>query len=359
MKVLVLSCATGGGHNACARYIEEEFRKNGIPCDFVDYFSLIGKKASKRAEKIYVSTTKCNGRLFKEFYKLGELYEKTNLTSPVYALNKLAKEKLSKYIEENKYDLIITPHLFPAMTTTALKKSGKSIPLINVATDYRCIPFWEETTPDYFVIPDNSLTEHFLEKGFKKESLLPYGIPVASSVQNTKIPNDIPKNKDIVLLTSGSMGFGKMEEIVKSILKKLPEVFLIVICGKNKKLLKRLSKIKNENLLVKGFVENMKDYIASSTICLTKPGGLTSTEIAILNRPMIHIMPIPGVENYNAKFFSENGLSLVASTMEEVIENTRDLLQDKKKQEEMVNNQKKIINKNSAAYLVEFAKKLK
>lgn len=230
MKVLVLSCATGGGHNACARYIEEEFRKNKIPCDFVDYFSLIGKKASKRAEKIYVSTTKCNGRLFKEFYKLGELYEKTNLTSPVYALNKLAKEKLSKYIEENKYDLIITPHLFPAMTTTALKKSGKVITLINVATDYRCIPFWDETTPDYFVIPDSSLTEHFLEKGFKKESLLPFGIPVASSLQNTKSPNDIPKNKDIVLLTSGSMGFGKMEEIVKSILKELPEVFLVVIC---------------------------------------------------------------------------------------------------------------------------------
>lgn len=111
-------------------------------------------------------------------------------------------------------------------------------------------------------------------------------------------------------------------------------------------------------MLAKGFVENMKDYIASSTICLTKPGGLTSTEIAILNRPMIHIMPIPGVENYNAKFFSENGLSLVANTMEEVIENTRSLLQDKKKQVEMINNQKKIINKNSAACLVEFVKNI-
>ena len=28
MKVLILSCSTGGGHNSCARYIEEELKAN-------------------------------------------------------------------------------------------------------------------------------------------------------------------------------------------------------------------------------------------------------------------------------------------------------------------------------------------
>ena len=37
MKVLVLSCSTGGGHNACAHYITEEFKSHKIACDYANY----------------------------------------------------------------------------------------------------------------------------------------------------------------------------------------------------------------------------------------------------------------------------------------------------------------------------------
>ncbi len=73
-------------------------------------------------------------------------------------------------------------------------------------------------------------------------------------------------------------------------------------------------------MLVKDYITNLKEYISASLICLSKPGGLTSTEIAILNRSLIHIMPITGVENYNIAFFKENGLSKPAGTIEEMIE---------------------------------------
>ena len=44
MKVVIFSCSTGGGHNSCARYIEDEFRKNNIEADFVNYLKLNKKK---------------------------------------------------------------------------------------------------------------------------------------------------------------------------------------------------------------------------------------------------------------------------------------------------------------------------
>ena len=106
--------------------------------------------------------------------------------------------------------------------------------------------------------------------------------------------------------------------------------------------------------MIKGYVDNINEYIAASTIVLTKPGGLTSTEVATLRKPMIHIMPIPGVENYNARFFEENGLSLVSNSVEEVLTNTNKLLKDKNLQKNMIENQAKIINKNSANDLVNF-----
>ena len=250
--------------------------------------------------------------------------------------------------------MVIAPHLFPAMAVTTLKKEGKDIKLINVATDYHVIPFWEETKPDYFVIPHSSLKEDFIKKGFKEETLLEFGIPVSSSFH--KIENNLylKANKEIILITSGSMGFGKMKEITKSLLEQNQNIYIIAICGNNKELYSELKKVNNPNLLVKGYVNNINEYIAASTIVLTKPGGLTSTEVGVMRKPMIHLMPIPGVENYNAEFFRKNGLSIVSNSVEEVIENTNKLLNDKNAQKLMIENQSKIINRNSARDLVNF-----
>lgn len=354
MKVLVLSCSTGGGHNACGHYIENEFKENNIECDFVDYFNILGPKAKEYSEKIYLDTTKGNGKVFKVAYKLGEAYSKTRITSPVYGFNKLMKNKVYSFIKENNYDLVITPHLFPAMAITALKEEGKDIKLINVATDYHAIPFLEETKPDYFVIPHISLQEEFLKKGFKQEILLPYGICVSSLFCKVKNNLSLPQDKNIILITSGSMGFGKMEDIVKAILNNIPNTYVVALCGSNKKLYLELKEINSENLLVKGFVTNINEYISSSTIVLTKPGGLTSTEVGVIRKPMIHLMPIPGVENYNANFFEKNGLSLISNDIEEVISNTEKLLKDEKLQKEMIKNQAEFINRNSANDLVQF-----
>ena len=354
MKILVLSCSTGGGHNACGHYIEKEFKENNIICDFVDYFDILGSKAKRRSEKIYLGSTKGNGSIFKIAYKLGEAYSKTGITSPVYVFNKLGKNKLYSYIKKNNYDLVISPHLFPAMAVTTLKKEGKDIKLINVATDYHVIPFWEETKPDYFVIPHITLKDDFVKKGFNEEILLDFGISVSSSFHKIKNNLGLPTNKEIVLITSGSMGFGKMEEIVKSLLEHIPNVYVVAICGNNKELYSELKKINNPNLIVRGYVNNINEYIAASTIVLTKPGGLTSTEVGVIRKPMIHLMTIPGVENYNAEFYKKNGLSLVSNNVEEVKMNTAKLLKDKNMQMKMVENRSKMINRDSAKDLVSF-----
>ena len=49
MKVLILSCSTGGGHNACAKYILEELKENNIEAEFKDFEK--EKKPSKNNKK--------------------------------------------------------------------------------------------------------------------------------------------------------------------------------------------------------------------------------------------------------------------------------------------------------------------
>ena len=135
IKVLILSCGTGGGHNSAALAVQENLKEKRITADFIEYLDIINKRVKNGVNNLYVKSTKMNGKIFKQVYRLGELYSRTNLVSPVYGLNRLNKKKLYKYIQENGYNYIITTHLFAALGLTAIKKEYP-IHFVAIATDY-------------------------------------------------------------------------------------------------------------------------------------------------------------------------------------------------------------------------------
>ena len=47
MRVLILTCNTGGGHNACAKAIQEVFVENSHSCETSDAISFVSEKLSK------------------------------------------------------------------------------------------------------------------------------------------------------------------------------------------------------------------------------------------------------------------------------------------------------------------------
>ncbi len=58
MNVLILSCNTGGGHNAAARAVAEVFRAHGDEAVVLDYLKLAGEKVSRTVGNVYVETVK-------------------------------------------------------------------------------------------------------------------------------------------------------------------------------------------------------------------------------------------------------------------------------------------------------------
>lgn len=278
LKVLILSCGTGGGHNTAALAIKENLNRKGITADFVEYLQIINEKVKNGVNKLYINTTKMQGRLFKRVYKLGEMYSKTRLKSPVYGLNSLNKRKLYKYIEDNEYNYIVTTHLFAAQALTAIKKEHE-VHFIAVATDYVCIPFWEETSPDYFVIPSEDLKVDFVDKGILEEKLLPFGIPVFGSYREEKSEEalkeelGLSKDKDYVLILTGSMGFGNVVEMIRRLINEVKDVSFIIACGNNKKLKASIDKefLEDDRVIGLEFTTNLSEYIKASKIVLTKP----------------------------------------------------------------------------------------
>lgn len=355
MKVLIISCNTGGGHNSCAKYIEDELKANNIECCREDFHKIVNTK--DLVSKAYLKTLSNDGKMFKNIYALGSLYSKTKVKSPVYLVNKMYAKRLYNYIIDNSYTLVITTHLFPTLTLTSINKKHKDeIPFIFVYTDYEPCPFIEEVKPNYIVI-NKYLEDKFISKGIKKDTIINTGIPISTSyIDNAK---DIRKklnihNEKVVLIMLGSMGFGNIESVLNELLKLNTKI--IIVCGNNKKLYNKLSQINNDKLIVFGFVSNINDLIASSDIVLSKPGGLSTTEITTLNKPLVHIYPIPGIETHNVEFFEDKKMSIVCYNNEDIITNIKKLLDNDSLREELIKNQKKYINKYSAKDLVDFIK---
>ena len=224
-----------------------------------------------------------------------------------------------------------------------------------MATDYEPCPFMEEANPEYFIM-QKTLENTFIQKGISETKLLNTGIPVSSNfIKNAKSIRseyNISDDENVILIMLGSMGFGEIDNIINPLLKE--NIKIIVICGTNKQLYEKLNEYKNDNLIVIGFTKNINDFIYSSDYVLSKPGGLSSTEIASIHKPLLHIYPIPGIETYNTLFFGNNKMSIKCDTDKEIIDNIKYLMNNEDICKEMIQNQKKIINENSASDLVKF-----
>ena len=369
MKVLILSCNTGGGHNSAAKAIKEIFDEKNHICDIMDVLAFGGQKASDLVCDTYIEMVKKTPHLFGRIYKMGNKvgqFNKDNgkLRSPVYLVNKLYADALEDFIKKNNYDAVICVHIFAAEAMTNLKKHKRiSIPFFFVATDYYCCPMLEETKPDKIFIAHKDSTFTFIAHGIEKELLLPTGIPVSKKFLEKKNKSEVRKQFDLTdknhvyLLMSGSMGFGDLIDTTKYLFANGDDdTRVIAITGHNEKLYDAFKKeFKHEKRLVLvGFTNNVADYLDASDVLLTKPGGLSSSEALAKGIAIIHTAPIPGCETENAQFFTEHHLSLCAKEAEDSGRLAVALMNDSFMREQMLAAQDHYRCHNSASQIVEF-----
>ena len=82
-----------------------------------------------------------------------------------------------------------------------------------------------------------------------------------------------------------------------------------MVCGSNRKLYSVMDAYFSfsKNVRVVGFAHNMEDYYAAADIAVMKPGGLSSSEALCAALPMFLIAPVPGQEELNMSYLTENG----------------------------------------------------
>ena len=367
MKILILSCSTGGGHNAAARAVCEQFEKKGHTVHMMDPFSLKSDRLADRIGKTYIQTASHFPRFFGSVYKLGGKISSSRHKSPIYLANSLMVRRFRQFLSENSFDAIVMPHLFPAEIMTALKRRHVPLPpTFVISTDYTCIPFFEETECDYYFVPHELLMQEDADRGIPSDKLYPLGIPVSTvftkkiSQEKARVRLHLPVDKPVYLVMSGSMGFGKMHLFVYELSRRLTGgEQLIIICGNNAKTRRILNYTyrRNKNIHITGFTDHVSEYMDASDVIFTKPGGLTSTEALVKNIPIVFTAPIPGCETRNREFFVSNGLALASDHVYTQISQGMTLVSNMDLRNAMIKTQRHFAKPSAAADIVDFIEK--
>ena len=142
MKVLILSCNTGEGHNSCAAALEEECRNKNIPCDTEDALRFISPEVSRFISNWHVRIYRHAPGLFRVGYRAAEDHPaQFHEGSALYRYLTQGAEKLCGFIAGSGYDTVICTHTFAAlMVSEVVKTHLPNLKTCFIATDYTCSP---------------------------------------------------------------------------------------------------------------------------------------------------------------------------------------------------------------------------
>ena len=106
-------------------------------------------------------------------------------------------------------------------------------------------------------------------------------------------------------------------------------------------------------MVILGFTNKVPELMSIADFVVSKPGGLTTTEILVSNVPFVIFNPVPGQEEENANFLTNNGAAVRLWDLNKATPFFEQLLHDSFKCEHMKVMQKHIAKPNSTKEIVE------
>ena len=163
----------------------------------------------------------------------------------------------------------------------------------------------------------------------EKQRVKKFGIPIAEKFDNKIVveewlqDNKLAIDKKTVLLSAGAFGVSTdFSKLIGKILLKNNDTQVVVICGKNRELKNELEMnyAEQEGVKILGYTENMREWMQTADVLITKAGGVTVSEALASNIPLILFNPVPGQEMENAIYFRKNGMAKIAENLEDVLD---------------------------------------
>lgn len=358
-KVLILTAHYGNGHVQVAKTLEQTFRQRGIKNVIVcDLFNESHPVITDITKYLYLKSYTIGKELYRLFYYgVEKIYDKK--IAMWYA--NFGRKRLKAILQMEQPDIII--NTFPIIAVPELKKqTGFSIPVYNVLTDFCLHKIWIHRQVDQYFVATDYVKEMMQKAGVMGNRITVTGIPIRTnfempvSLDSLYKKYGISPSKKTLLIVAGAHGVLKNVKDLCELFMTVPQLQVVVVCGKNKLLqgeLEELCKQQPDVLKVFGYVEKIDELFRITSCMITKPGGITLSEAAALQVPVILYKPVPGQENENAIYFERKGAAVVVREEEDIFLKTKEVLENDKKLQRMREAMRAIYKPQSALNIVD------
>jgi processive 1,2-diacylglycerol beta-glucosyltransferase len=314
-RVLLLSEGFGAGHTQAAQGLSMGLRQlsSNIKTRVLELGAFQHPTIAPWIFSAYRKTVTKSPSLIGMLYQSYNSKSLSRLSS--LALHRIFYARTAHIISQLEPDLIISTHPFPTVIVSRLKRAGLSTPLCTVITDYDAHGSWVDSAVNSYLVSTPEVKNKLIKRGISSEVIQVTGIPVhpkfwrLSNREETRNSLGL-HNMPTVLIMGGGWGLIDNEVIMTYIAKWCDQIQLIFCTGNNQKVMQRLandSRFQHPNIRLIGFTEDIDKLMDVSDLLITKPGGMTCTEAMAKGIPMLFYNPIPGQEEENCLYFSENG----------------------------------------------------
>ncbi|MDD5504065.1 MAG: glycosyltransferase [Candidatus Omnitrophica bacterium] len=343
-KLLMLYASAGAGHMQAAKALKAVCLENGYTgaeaIDILDYTPSYFKKFYKGS---YLQIVKRIPELWGYLYDRSYKFKTPTITTRLHhAVGNMHLAPLLKYVKEFKPDGIIFTHFLGWDALGSLKSLKLfDIPFFCVVTDFAVHALWINKHVYKYYVASEGEKRLLRLHNIAENNILISGIPVSplfAADYNKQVLREklgIDQEAPCALMISGRYNLRGYEQLLESFKDVDDYCHIIVLAGKNKLLelkMKQIAKgLKNKKISVFGIVDNMHEFMAASDIVISKPGGLTTSEVLASKTLMAVIDPIPGQEQRNSDYLLESGVAIRIHDMETGGKKIADLLTNKRR----------------------------
>ncbi len=362
-RILVLSASVGAGHLRAAQAVElalKELTPDAVVRN-IDVLQLTNAAFRRIYGKTYLDLVNLAPHLLGYVYDLLDRPRRPNSTRDRLrlALERLNLGKFTQLLEEEEWDLAVNTHFLPAEIIASLRKAGRiRLPQLTVTTDFETHRLWvNQPCEGYFTATEEGA--HYLRSwGVPAHQTTVTGIPIHPVFAKPKDRDEcrarhgITSNRPVVLQLAGGFGVGPVGELFDALGRIEKPLELVVVAGKNAQLKAKLAQRPvpaRHRVQVLGFTDKIDELMAAADVVVTKPGGLTTSEVLARGAAMVIVNPIPGQETRNSDSLLENGAAIKVNNLPALTYKVEALLEDKKRLAQLRDNARRL-GRPRAAY---------
>ena len=339
MNVLILHASAGAGHRRAAEALAPAFESAGATVTIRDMLEFTSVLFRKTYAEGYLRIVSRIPELWGYMYSRSDRKAAKPWRKRVRTVfNKLNVARFFRFYDRLAPDVTVCTHFMPVEVLAARRKQRQRVsPFFCVVTDFAVHGLWLAEGVDAYYVATEEAVRQLERKGQPPDRIVLTGIPIAPQFRHSCQAADARRmlglNPDLptVLSLSGGFGVGPALKLVQAFAGADFPCQLLVVAVSNPALAARLERAAAAArcpIKVFGFVRNIHELMDAADIVISKPGGLTASEVMAKERPLVVVDPIPGQEQINCEYLLEAGAAVRLFEIEDAPYKIRSLLSD-------------------------------